>query len=72
MQVVPSIFHQCVNFSYKGIDITIHGNPNLFQYCNNLKVIVANQVLINQATPLVSQLKSLTIADTWTTSTSSA
>lgn len=30
MQVVPSNFHQCVKFPYKGIEIAIQGDPNPF------------------------------------------
>lgn len=61
MQAVPSTFHQCVKFPYNGIEITIKGDPNLFQHYNYLKENVDNQIPINQATPLTTHLEGLKI-----------
>lgn len=70
MHVVPSTFHHCVKFPYNGIQITILGDLDPFQHCNNLKTSLEKQVLINQAPPPTSQLKSLTMVDTSTPSIS--
>lgn len=48
MKVVPSTYHQCLKFPYKGTEITVAGDPNPFQYCNNLKGTTQFQVSINQ------------------------
>lgn len=66
--MVPSTFHQCVKFLVNGVEITIHGDPNPFQHCNNLRASTKNQVPINQEAPITSQIESLTISKKATTS----
>lgn len=64
MQTVPSTFHQCVNFPYNGIEITVHGDPNPFQHYNFLRASIDNQVQNNQGAPLHLQMESLSIRET--------
>lgn len=64
MKAVPSTFHQCVKFPCNGIEITIHGDPDPFQFCNHLKDSVDNQVPISQAAPPTALMESLVIPDT--------
>lgn len=48
MRVVPSTYHQCLNFPYNSLEITIPGDPDPFQYCSNLRETIEHQVPINQ------------------------
>lgn len=48
MKVVPSTYHQCLKFPHEGTKITIAGDPDPFQYCNNMRGTTQFQVPINQ------------------------
>ena len=55
MKVVPLTYHQCVKFSYNGVEVTIPGDPNPFQFYASLRGTIAYQVPVNnEATPLSS------------------
>lgn len=41
----------------------MHGDPNPFQHCNTLRESTDNQVPKNLATPLITQMDSLTIRE---------
>lgn len=63
MQELPSNFHQYVKFSYNGIEITFHGDPNPFQQYNFLGARLDNQVPNKQEDPIHLQMESLSIED---------
>lgn len=48
MKVVPSTYHQCLKYPYNGIEITISGDPNPFQFCATLKDSPQQQVPVNR------------------------
>lgn len=37
MQVVPSTYHQCLKFSFNGMEVMIQADPQPFEYCRSLK-----------------------------------
>ena len=55
MKAIPSTYHQCIKFSYNGVEVTIPGDPDPFQFCASLRGTIAYQVPVNnEATPLSS------------------
>lgn len=47
LKVVPSTYHQCLKFPFGNTEITIHGDPDPFLYCTNLRGISEHQLPIN-------------------------
>ena len=47
MKVVPSIYHQCLKFSYNNLEVTIPGDLDPFQFCANLRDATTYQVPTN-------------------------
>lgn len=55
MKAVPSTYHQCLNFSYNNVEVTIPSDPDPFQFYANLRGTTVYQVPTNQAiNPLYS------------------
>ena len=53
MKAIPLTQHQCVKFSYNGVEVTIPGDPDPFQLCASLRGTTTYQVPINsEATPI--------------------
>lgn len=48
MKSIPYTYHQCLKFPYDSTAIIIDGDPNPFQYCNNLRGTPKQQGSINQ------------------------
>lgn len=57
MKAVPSAYHQCLRYPYNGMEVTILGDPNPFQYCTNLREISKQQVPINSEASSTSSSK---------------
>ena len=55
MKVIPSIYHQCLKFSYNNVEVTIPGDTNPFQFFASLKGTITYQVPSNnESNPLDS------------------
>lgn len=54
-KAIPSTYHQCLNLTYNNMEVTIPGDPDLFQFCANLRDATAYQVPIkNEVQPINS------------------
>ena len=55
MKAVPSTYHQCVKFSYNGVEVTIPSDSDPFIFCASLRGTTTYQVPFNsEATPISS------------------
>jgi len=67
MKVVPFTYHQCLNFSYNNVEVTIPSDLDPFQFCSSLRGTTACQVLINSEAKPLNSSKYVNLAKLTTT-----